>query len=440
MENDSPQTLDLEVMPVHQLAKAEIDVQIATAKANPRSMTLFYKRAEAMITMDKETAETCMYRLRRRDPDSPGGFKIIEGESVRFAEIVAACYGNMRTAAQIVQRSPTYTTVRAVSHDLESNNLMAVEKIARTTYRDGTPYNDDMAITATNAAVSKAIRDAIFRVVPKALVKGLREKAKQVAFGDGKVFAERRQKAVDWATKTKGVPLERVLATLEVKGIDDMGIDHLEILTGYKTAILEGDMKIEEAFPPLEEVKSGAPVLEHPDVTKARLEKEQKEAQEKAKKEVLEASAKAASKAKAKEKPADKPAEKAPEANPEPPPQNVVEMPKQPETAPTPAPTTPEPAPAADTTEADLQAALQQSEGGDTPQPSGLSHFQALLKGEIEGRGHSFADFVEWGRASVFKLKAPTDWDKIDEPKAEFFFKSVRGIDAAIKKWKEGKK
>lgn len=251
-EDQKPIEGNFEIAPMQAITKAEIDSQIATARQYPRKLSEFFKRSEAMITSDPETAESCLYQLKRRDPDSPTGFKIIEGESVRMAEIIAANYGNLRTAVHVTSSSPTRVSVRAVCHDLESNNLMAVEKQARTTYRDGSPYSDDMQITATNALISKALRDAVFRVVPKALIKPLKEKAKLVAFGTGAAFNDRRQKAFDWATKTRKVAPERVFAALGVAGLEDITMDHLALLSGLKSAILEGDQSVDEAFPPLD--------------------------------------------------------------------------------------------------------------------------------------------------------------------------------------------
>ena len=47
---------------LEQMERANIDIQISTALAHPRSMKLFYQRAEAMVTLDAETAQSCLYR------------------------------------------------------------------------------------------------------------------------------------------------------------------------------------------------------------------------------------------------------------------------------------------------------------------------------------------------------------------------------------------
>lgn len=244
---DTP--LELEVVQpsaLEAINRAEVDIQIATAHRFPRSLEKFIKRATAMATLDQEIAESCIYKLKRRNED--GTQKIIEGESIRLAEIVAASYGNMRIAAQITEQTPTRVTVRAVAHDLETNVLFAQEKVAKTVKRNGEPYSEDMQVIAANALVSKATRDAIFRVIPKSMVKSIKDAARKVAIGDSTTLTERRTKAMAWV-KTLGIELSRVFLAIGVKGESEIGLEQLETLIGLHTAIKEGDMTPEQAFP-----------------------------------------------------------------------------------------------------------------------------------------------------------------------------------------------
>lgn len=47
--------------------RAEIDIQISTAKQYPRDINAVLNKIETYATMDKETAEECFYVLRRED-------------------------------------------------------------------------------------------------------------------------------------------------------------------------------------------------------------------------------------------------------------------------------------------------------------------------------------------------------------------------------------
>src|SRR5690348_6841125 len=62
--------------------RASIDMQIATAKQYPRSITAALREATELATLDEETAKTMLYALKR-------GGKVIPGPSVRLAEILA---------------------------------------------------------------------------------------------------------------------------------------------------------------------------------------------------------------------------------------------------------------------------------------------------------------------------------------------------------------
>ena len=78
-----------------------------------------------------------------------------------------------------------------------------------------------------NAAASIALRNAIFRVVPRAYIDGVYEKARQVAVGDAKTLGERRESLLQRFEKL-GVTRDRVFARLEKRGIDDVYLLRVE--------------------------------------------------------------------------------------------------------------------------------------------------------------------------------------------------------------------
>jgi len=156
---------------LEQMERANIDIQIATARAYPRSMKKFYARAEAMVTLDETTAASCLYR---RPVGKEGNqMKYAEGESIRLAEIVASCFGNIRVAGMITEMTPRYVKALGVAHDLETNTAYRAEVVESTVTRNGVPFSERMRVVVAKAAQSKAIRDAIFRIVPKSLCKPL---------------------------------------------------------------------------------------------------------------------------------------------------------------------------------------------------------------------------------------------------------------------------
>jgi hypothetical protein len=232
---------------IESMTRGEIDCQIATAHKYPRSLEMYKKRAIAMATIDIETAESCLYAR------PVGGGKVAEGMSVRMAEIVGACYGNLRVGAIILEMNLTEVKARGVAHDLETNFASSSDIIESCLKADGkTPYDARMRVTVAKAAVAKARRDATFQVVPRALAKPI-ERAVRNLLADEKVqtFSQRRDGVVSWITEKLKIDPARVWALLSIKGPDDLQQEHLDLLSGLKTAIKDGDTSLDEAFPAL---------------------------------------------------------------------------------------------------------------------------------------------------------------------------------------------
>lgn len=229
-------TTDYEVIDsshIQLIHKAEVDIQISTAKAFPRSMDLFMKDAMSMVSISPDVAEQMTYRL-------PRGGKAIEGPSVRLSEIVLVCYGNISAGARIVSNDGKKITAEGVCIDAQRNVRIVKEVQVRITDKNGVTYNDDMQIVTGNAACSKAMRNAIFAVVPKALVNPIQEHAKKVARGDEKTLPQRRDAAIQWY-KSNGATDALVCAALGIRNLKDITLDHLENLSGWKVAATEGD-------------------------------------------------------------------------------------------------------------------------------------------------------------------------------------------------------
>lgn len=237
----------IEVIPpsaLESITRGEVDTQIATAHKYPRSMATFKRRATEMATLDEETAASCIYSR------PVGGGKFAEGLSVRTAEIVGACYGNLRVGAMIVEQTERYVTARGFAHDLESNFASSCEVIESTVKKDGKPYDERMRVVIAKAALAKARRDATFQVVPKALCKPIESAARAVALGDASTLASRREAVMGWIGKL-GIEPQRVFTALGIIGPDEIGMEQLATLTGLKTAIKDGEVSVDEAFPRL---------------------------------------------------------------------------------------------------------------------------------------------------------------------------------------------
>lgn len=222
------------------LNRSEIDIQITTAKRYPRSIKAFKQQAMEMATLDEETAGSMFYVL-------PRGGKKIEGPSVRLAEVVGSCYGNLRYGSRIVSTDDKFITAQGACHDLEKNIAITYEVKRRITNKTGQRFNDDMIQATGNAASAIALREAIFKVVPRSIFKAIYEEARLTSVGKATSMSEKRHKAVDWFKKA-GATDAQIYGFLGRAGIDEITIDDLITLRGMVTAIKDGEITIEAAF------------------------------------------------------------------------------------------------------------------------------------------------------------------------------------------------
>jgi hypothetical protein len=241
------------------LAKAEIDVQIATANAYPRSLKQFIDRALTIATINEKVAEACAYALQRGD-------KIIEGPSVRLAEIVFSTYRNLRGGMRIISNDGKTVTAQGVCHDLETNTCISLEvkrSILQHIWEDDPTrpgkrrrsgrmetMTEDMQLVTGAAACAIAFRNVVFKVVPSALVDDIYEKVKKVAMGTAETLPARRKKTLDFLHGIN-VTDAQICKVLHLQNIEDIDLEKLYILRGMCTLINNGEEMVNNLFPPL---------------------------------------------------------------------------------------------------------------------------------------------------------------------------------------------
>jgi hypothetical protein len=248
---------DVEVlgMPALQaIVKAEIDTSIATARAFPRDITLCLRKATTMATLSEETAAQCFYSIPRDGKQiegaSPRERKQIEGASVRLAEIIQIAWGNMRVAGRIIDEGERFVVAMGVAHDLESNSSRAFEVRRRITDRRGRRYSDDMIVTTCNAAVSIACREAILKLIPRALWEPVFMAARRAAAGSIETIHQKREKWLAyWGTQ--GVTPAEVFNALGVAGRDGIGLDQIAQCVGWRNGIDEKETTLDAIFRPV---------------------------------------------------------------------------------------------------------------------------------------------------------------------------------------------
>lgn len=242
MENEIIEIKQAEI--VQAINRAEVDMQISTAKQYPRDIQRALNSIKTIATLDPETAEDCFYTLRRgRGNDAT----LIEGVSVRLAEIIAGAWGNLRVQTRIVGNDGRQITAQAICHDLESNLAVSIEVHRRITDKNGKTYSEDMQVVTGNAASAIAFRNAVLKVVPKAVTKKVINDIKQVAMGQALSVETSRQRMLEYFAKL-GVTQSEVLSYLEIKNINEIDAETIFVLRGLANAIKEGTTTVQETF------------------------------------------------------------------------------------------------------------------------------------------------------------------------------------------------
>lgn len=255
------------------LNRSEIDMQVATAKQYPRELSAVLNKISTYATMDTDTASDCFYVLRRNGKD---GATAIEGLSVRMAEIIAAAWGNLRIQTRIIGNDGKTITAQGICHDLESNVAVSVEVKRRITDKYGKTYSEDMQVVTGNAASAIAFRNAVLKVVPKAITKKVIEEAREVAMGKSIDLETQRQRMIEYFAKI-GVSESMLLEYLGKTKREEIDKESVYMLRATANAIKEGTTTVQESFfNPIEEKRQAEEVRKKSEDAKSKAQEAMK--------------------------------------------------------------------------------------------------------------------------------------------------------------------
>ena len=238
IEGSTLQVVDVSAL--ESITRGEVDMQVATAKRFPRSLSKFKKDALSQATVDKETAASCRYVIVK-------GGQSIEGASIRLAEIAAVAWGNLRIATRITDEGSEYITAEGVCWDMEKNVHIGVTERRRITTKSGKRYGADMIQTTGKAAATIARRNAILAVIPRAHINTILAECVKVGAGDAKTLGARVAQWLDWL-KGRGVDRAAVLTYFEAKATEDLGLDELATIQGLIQGAKETDTSLVDVF------------------------------------------------------------------------------------------------------------------------------------------------------------------------------------------------
>jgi hypothetical protein len=231
------------------LERANVDIRIATARKfrRPINTKVIAEQIILQATRDEETAHSCYYSIPRRQKQPDGSYMQItlQGPSVRLSEIIATAYGNLDIAGRIIGHDYVTKTISAQAYcwDLENN----IRRTAEWSEPIVMSSSDGIKMTKL-AAISKSERNAILKVVPRAIWQPALDRVITTSVGDLGSLQDRLHRAIK-KFASFGVFQDRILQTFNVKSVADLSQGDLANLLGMWTALSEQTATVDELFP-----------------------------------------------------------------------------------------------------------------------------------------------------------------------------------------------
>lgn len=224
-------------------AIAEAQGKLVIAKRFPRDEVQAY--AKAMEACQRPTmAEKAFYSF-------PRGGQTVEGPTIRFAEELARCWGNIDYGIKELSQDDGKSEMQAYAWDLETNaqsvqnftnphqREQGKKMVTLTSQRDIYENNANMA--------TRRLRSRILAILPSWFVEDCIAECKKTLAGQNETpLVDRVKKMVVQFAKL-GVTQEQIETRLKKK-IDTMNADDFVEYIGIYNAIKQGESKIAEWF------------------------------------------------------------------------------------------------------------------------------------------------------------------------------------------------
>lgn len=222
--------------------RASIDTQVATAKRFPRDLRRVLDNSVVIACLDKETAASCRYA-------KPVGGKNVTGPSVHLARIICQQYGNIRVQQRVKQISEKTIVAEAVAFDMETNYAVCVEARRSIIDRSGNRYTESVIETNAMAILAIAERNAILKVIPKAIIDRVYKEAFSFAFGDlsdGAKLLKERERIFKVFKNEYGIKEEDVVHCIGLNTKEAIKGEHIADLNGYLQALKDKELTVED--------------------------------------------------------------------------------------------------------------------------------------------------------------------------------------------------
>ena len=224
-------------------AIAEAQGKLVIAKRFPRDEVRAYAKAIEACKR-QEMAKKAFYAF-------PRGNQTVEGPTIRFAEELARCWGNIDYGIKELSQDDGKSEMQAYAWDLETN-AQSVQNFTNphqrevgkkmqtlTSLRDIYENNANMA--------TRRLRSRILAILPSWFVEGAIKECKKTLAGQSEEPLVDRVKKMVIKFSELGVTQEQIETRLKRK-IDTMNADDFVEYVGIYNAIKQGESKIAEWF------------------------------------------------------------------------------------------------------------------------------------------------------------------------------------------------
>ena len=230
-------------------AIAEAQGKLVIAKRFPRDEVEAY--AKAIEACQRPTmAAKAFYSF-------PRGGQTVEGPTIRFAEELARCWGNIDYGIKELSQDDGKSEMQAYAWDLETNAQSVqnftnphqrekTDKKTKTVTMEALKSQRDIYENNANMA-TRRLRSRILAILPSWFVEDAIEECKKTLAGRNDTPLIDRVKKMVVAFAKIGVTQEQIEKRLKKK-IDTMNADDFVEYTGIYNAIKQGESKIAEWF------------------------------------------------------------------------------------------------------------------------------------------------------------------------------------------------
>lgn len=238
---------------------AEVQGRMVLAKRFPRDSAMAYARSmNACLRIG--LANEAIYKYNR------GGK--VEGPSIRLAEELARCWGNIEYGLNELARRPGESEMEAFAWDLETN-VRSSQRFSVRHIRDksdgGKALESERDIYEMTANMgARRMRSRILAILPPELVRDAVDRCKEtVRSGGGEPLEDRIKKMMAAFNAVGATPA--MIAEYVGHAIDKITPDELADLRGILTAIKEGSGTVKDHFGPKGVSASTKPMPENAD-------------------------------------------------------------------------------------------------------------------------------------------------------------------------------